>query len=157
MDTVQLSYKRAMYFKELFDEVISLSFFTETDEIGSDEQKRIALLGKVVDSELATQEQILTFTDGKFASNTLGIIPWYKKEHPTVWHYRRNLDNETAIEELNKEQLVIYNHLTSIYLALQWWESDEDEPSDKFLDDYARFWDTVRKDYSDYCELIKKS
>jgi hypothetical protein len=157
MDTVQLSYKRAMYFKGLFDEMISLSFFTETDEVGSDERRRIVLLGKIIDSEIATLEHVFKFEDGMVKSNTLGIIPWYKKEFPTVWHFRRNEKIEDAKEELNQEQLIVYNHLTSIYLSMQWWASDEDEPSDKFLDDYAKFWNAVSKDYAQYCEMIKKS
>jgi len=137
MDAVQLSYKRTRFFKELFDEVISLSFFNE-GEGTVEEMKRIHMLGVILDNEI-TEES--------------GLIEWYKKAHSNVykWFDKKGKTEKELVANLNVEERHIFNNLTFCYMALQWWLNDENEPSDKFLDQYTGLWTQLEKEYGEYC------
>ena len=134
-DNFLLSFKRLTFFKEMVDELISLSFFNE-GEGTLEEQRRIRILGDIMDKE--------------YIRHT-GILTWYKTTFPYVWDaFESDASTECLMDLLDDKNKFIFNHINLAYYIMQWWVGDDDEPSDEFLNTYNSCWRKLEQEYGAY-------
>lgn len=139
-NTIQDSYKKVFYFRQLFNELINLSYFTE--EISNKDRDRIVILGEIMDKEL-NEEQ--------------GIVNWFKRNHKLVWDAFLNKTATECQKILTENQRIIYNQLGYVKYVSQWWESDDindTQPSSKFLDYTSMMSEGIEKNYYQYSKEL---